>query len=283
MPAPLSRRDARVCSRIVAVAAGVTLALAGCAAPASEATSAPEALPAKVTAEFAQLRSDVAARQAQVRFRNDGEQSLVLGALEVHDDRFAGPATRVLARESVVPPGAAVDVRVQLPPMECRTDSGESTIVVTYTGGSETATVESPVTEPIPFLADLHARECLAEALSSAAALSFRDFTPSPPGEPGDLVLEITPTGAAVAAITGIRATNLLAFGRAMADDTYVVHVPLVPLRCDAHAVQEDKRGTIFTLGVVVEGEPGEIELAASPEQRGQVLAWVGEWCGFGV
>ena len=52
--------------------------------------------------------------------------------------------------------------------------------------------------------------------------------------------------------------------------DPLAVHLPLVPLRCDPHAVQEDKRGTVFTLEVEVDGEPGEIELAASEDMRGQ-------------
>ena len=42
--------------------------------------------------------------------------------------------------------------------------------------------------------------------------------------------------------------------------------MPLVPFRCDPHAVQEDKRGTIFDVRVEVDGEPGEIELAAAEE-----------------
>jgi hypothetical protein len=55
-----------------------------------------------------------------------------------------------------------------------------------------------------------------------------------------------------------------------------------VPLRCDPHAVQEDKRGTIFTLEVELDGVPGEIELAASEDMRGSILTWVSNWCGFG-
>ena len=61
-----------------------------------------------------------------------------------------------------------------------------------------------------------------------------------------------------------------------------VVSLPLVPLRCDPHAVQEDKRGTIFTLAVELDGDPGEIELAAPEDLRGRILTWVGAWCGFG-
>ena len=120
----------------------------------------------------------------------------------------------------------------------------------------------------------------------------------TPPGEPAVLTLAIEPTGRAAARIDGIQTTNLITFADA-ADgtlDTYPIDVdvtqaetdpvevrlPLVPLRCDAHAVQEDKRGTIFDLEVVVDGDPAEIELAASEELRGRILTWVADWCGFG-
>ena len=109
----------------------------------------------------------------------------------------------------------------------------------------------------------------------------------------------IVPTGEAAADVIGIQTTNLLTFGDAPGDtaDTFPidvaigagatstptsVHLPLVPLRCDPHAVREDKRGTIFTLEVRVGGELGEIELAASEDMRGSILTWVSNWCGFG-
>lgn len=60
------------------------------------------------------------------------------------------------------------------------------------------------------------------------------------------------------------------------------VEVPLVPLRCDPHAVMEDKRGTVFNLGVQVDGAVGVVEVAASERLRGDILRWVSDWCGFG-
>ena len=56
----------------------------------------------------------------------------------------------------------------------------------------------------------------------------------------------------------------------------------LEPFRCDAHAVQEDKRGTIFTTDVTVGGENGQIELAAPPDMRAEILNAVADYCGFG-
>ena len=61
-----------------------------------------------------------------------------------------------------------------------------------------------------------------------------------------------------------------------------MVVLPLVPLRCDPHVVQEDKRGTIFTIEVEIDGSKGAIELPAPEDLRGQILTWVAPWCGFG-
>ncbi|SIT86482.1 hypothetical protein [Microbacterium sp. RU33B] len=269
--------------------------LAGCGGEARPAPSA-TVLPDGVSVRLVQLRSDVADRQAQVQVRNDSDDELFVGDVRVVDPRFARPASRPRERDTAVQPGGTVDIRVQLPPMDCATpDAGESSAIVPFALGEAISVAVVPLPEAVPFLADLHERECRAEALADAVVLGFSDFTPSSPGAPADLVLDIQPTGDAAARIEGIRTTNLLTFGVGAAAETFplgvdvgtdsaptTVRLPLVPLRCDAHAVQEDKRGTIFTLDVVVDGEPGEIELAASAELRGRILTWVAQWCGFG-
>lgn len=298
------RPDLLRCAHAVALTLAVAAVLAACApsttAPDGPSDSPPDGLPAGVSIELVQLRSDVAARHAQVQVRNDGESDLSVGALTVSDPRFAEPAARVLDRESLVKAGGTVDIRIQLPAMNCDApDTGGSTARLTYTvGDAGSATAEAPLVDPLDVLGPLHERECRAAAVADAAALSLSSFTPSPAGQPADLVLAIAPTGAGAATVVGIQTTNLLTFGTAAGDtaDTYPigvavaegdtqtteVHLPLVPLRCDPHAVQEDKRGTIFTLEVELDGVPGEIELAASEDMRGSILTWVSNWCGFG-
>lgn len=279
------------CAGLLASAA--VLALVGCAAsgPAPEATG----LPAGVTVELVQLRSDVAARQAQVQVRNGGDETLVIGEVRVADGRFADAAARPVARESRVPAGQTVDLRIQLPEMACPGDADGGT-TLTIDLGASGGLVTAPLGEAVPFLADLHERECRAQALAAAASVTFASFTPSPAGEPAELVLEVRPTGEGAARLDGIRTTNLLTFGMGEAVETYPLDIavdvgdsevvtrglPLVPFRCDAHAVQEDKRGTVFTVAVEVDGEPGEIELAAPEDMRGRILTWVADWCGFG-
>ncbi|NYF15238.1 hypothetical protein HDC37_000050 [Microbacterium sp. AK009] len=291
----------RSCAVAVAV---VGLALVGCAAadtrdpPASPAPAA-AALPAGVRVEIIQLRADVALRQAQVHVVNGGDTDLQIGEVAVDDSRFTAPATRVLAgRTSTVPAGGEVDIRVQLPDVACSppaAGSAEPTVELTFLADGAEGTARVVAADPLGFLAPLHERECRASALAEAATLAFTGFTPAPPGQPATLHLTITPTGRGEATVVAVQATNLLDFGPATVDGAFpldvpvtpgdtepvVVDVPILPSRCDPHAVQEDKRGTIFDVRLSLGGEPGEIELFVGEALRGDILTWVSGWCGF--
>lgn len=283
------------------------LALAGCtggpgpSAPTAAPTAAPT-LPAAVTVEVQQLRSDVAGRQAQVHIANGSDEALRVGDVRVDDVRFDGAATRVVPdRVSTIPPGGTVDIRVQLPPVDCTaSDDGGPQVVLEIVGDSSSTEVTASASDPVGFLAPLHARECLLERVMDAASLSFTGFTPSPPGQPAVLQLTIAPTGRGAATVVGVERTNLIDFAGTAADedlrpigievaegDSVAVNMNLgiVPFRCDPHAVQEDKRGTVFDVRVGVDGqggEEGEVELFVGEELRGRILSWVAEWCGFG-
>jgi hypothetical protein len=295
---------AKVRGAAIVAAAALALPLTACA-PGAQPDGGPtgpgSALPDGVTAELQQGRSDVAARQAQVVVRNGTGETLVVGSVEVDDPRFAAPIVRVEDRDSTIGPGRTVGIRVQLPDVACGDDvpeGAESTLILDYALGEESGRASAVVEDPIGFIEPLHVRDCRAAAVADAAHVSFTDFDPSPPGESASLVLGIAPTGRSAVLISGIQTTNLITFedGGDTATETLPiglevregdtgltqVSLPIVPIRCDPHAVQEDKRGTIFDLEVELDGEPGEIELAASEDLRGQILTWVADWCGFG-
>lgn len=291
------RTPARPRPRLGVVALAGALALTGCAASPQSPESAPT-LPAGVVVELQQLRSDVAGRQAQVHLENGGDAPLTVGEVRVEDARFDGPAIRVIAgRVSTVAPGGTVDIRVQLPTVDCTApDDGEAHVVLELTGGAASTEVTASAPDPLGFLAELHARECLLERVTDAAALAFTGFEPSAPGAPAALELTVSPTGDGAVTIEGIGRTNLIDFAGATSEEVHaldidvaegdsapvVVEIPIVPFRCDPHAVQEDKRGTIFDLAVELEGEPGSVELFVGEEMRGRILTWVAAWCGFG-
>ncbi|TDN91312.1 hypothetical protein [Microbacterium sp. BK668] len=258
-------------------------------------TASPSALPAGVSVELRQLRSDVAARWAQVMITNDGETDVTVGPLHVDDPRFDGSAGRINDRESTVRAGSTVAIPVQLPPVACPApDEATGTVTLEWATTDASGTATAPLTDPLSFVPPLHERECRALALAATAAVSISAFTPSPAGQPADLTLTVAPTGEGAARIEGIHSTNLLTWsdhpnvehplGIDIASggaEPFDVHLPMIPLRCDPHAVQEDKRGTVFNVDIAVDGEPGQIQLAASEEMRGRILTWVGQWCGF--
>jgi len=280
-----------------ALVALVALAAAGCSAG-TGAEPGDTGLPDGVEVEIVQLRADVSTRTAQVSVHNGSDETLVIGDVRVSDPRFADDATRDVARESRVAPGVTVNVRVQLPEVACPApDDAEPRVTLAFTReDGTTGETTVPAADPLGFIAPLHERECRAQAVADAATIAFERFTPSPAGEPARLDLAIEPTGAGSLAIEGVQETNLISFGTATVDGAYpvgldvstggsdrtVISLPIVPFRCDPHAVQEDKRGTIFDVRVVLDGEPGEIEVFVGEDMRGKILSWVADWCGFG-
>jgi hypothetical protein len=274
------------------------LILTGCASAAPEVPEPAATLPAGAFVELQQLRSDVAGRQAQVHLVNDGDAPLTVREVRVEDDRFDGLAARVMeGRVSTVAAGSSVDIRVQLPPVDCTApDDGEARVVLELVEDSDSTEVTASASDPLGFVAELHSRECLLERVTDAASLVFSDFEPSAPGAPAALELTVTPTGGGALTVSGIGRTNLIDFAGPTSEEVHplgvevaegdaepvVLQIPIVPLRCDPHAVQEDKRGTIFDLGVELDGEAGEVELFVGEEMRGRILTWVAAWCGFG-
>lgn len=296
------RRLFRSCALL---AAAIAL-LPGCAAPApspptatgTEPTAASQDLPAGVSVEFRQTRADVALRQAAVSVRNGTDGPLVVADVSVADPRFAAPAERVVDRASRIAPGASVDVRVQLAEVACDVpDEATATVTLHYRWGEDDAeaVATAPIVDAVPFVAALHANECLQAEAERSARVAFGRFTPSPPGEAARLEMVVTPTaGTGALRIVGIRETNLLTTPD-VADSVHpldidqtgpdrsavTVDLPILPARCDAHAVQEDKRGTVFRVLVEVDGRAGSFDLAATPDMRGEILGWIADWCGF--
>ena len=277
---------------MVVLALMAALALTACAP-----SDPPQgALPPGVSVELIQLRSDVVDRAAELRLQNAGEGDLVVTRIALTDARFASPIVR--DKRSPVPPGRTLDMRVDLPQVECAADgaAGSTTLELEFEVDGRAAVAEASVPDTLAFIPLLHQKECLRERLADVAMLSWGAFEPSDASDPAHLTLEIAPAGGAGSArIETVETTPLLMFDAAGAGPFAVgvevdgsggpqrVRVPLVPLRCDPHAVMEDKRGTIFDVTVALEGASGVVEVAAPAEIKGEILAWASDWCGFGA
>ena len=280
---------------IAAAVVGVLVAsVLGACAPSVAAGELPDG----VSVELVQLRSDVAGRTAQIRVINESDLDLTVTSLAVDDPRFEGEATR--DKVTVIEAGRTVALRFELPPAACISadgepiaDEGEASVTLLYDTIDGSFTSTAALVEPLGFVPRLHDRECLRQQLTSVVGLEWTGFTPSASGVPAALTLGLAPSGSGTAVIAGIRTTNLLKFTidgdddlvldatAGGSDDVMSIDVPLVPWRCDPHAVQEDKRGTVFTVDVEVDGKSGPIEVAASEKLRADILTWVAQWCGF--
>lgn len=270
-------------ARRAALALGMAAVLAGCVA-------APPSLPAGVTALVVQQRSDVAERMAELRLHNGSDAALAFTAVRIDDSRFASAVD--IEREVRLEPGATTELRFALPDALC--DGGEvrRILTVTRTDGAE---LVAELSDAEDFTLGLHERECLLADIERTASLAWTGFAASAPGEAASATFTITPAGSGESVmLVGIRSTNLVRFAPRNGErwpldlaldartEPISLEVPLVPQRCDPHVVQEDKRGTIFDVEVELDGQPGEFELAASEDMRGEILTWVADWCGFG-
>ena len=174
------------------------------------------ALPDGVTVALLQLRSDVAARQAQVEVHNGGERA-------DRDRRCRGHRSSVRRRRHAhhrqdldgARRAARSNIRIQLPEMSCDAADGASTVELTFLDGDAEVVRTAPLPDRLGFLPPLS-----RAGVPRAGAGGCRDGEHSRPSSrrrPGcrpDLALEIAPTGEGGARIAAIQSTNLLTFAR---------------------------------------------------------------------
>jgi hypothetical protein len=270
-------------SRLFAVAmVAVALVLSGCAG------SAPAPIPTRtagaagsVQVWLHQERADEPRRTARIRVVNGSEAALDIAGVRLSDDRLDA----VITAEGVrLPTEESVDLAADLPPVSCDDGDARRSWELALADGT---VLRGDLVDSLGFLDRLHDRECLALAVAASVRLTWREAE-LPASGTAVLPLEITPTGAGEAVrVLAVQSTPLLQFGAGVTvltipDGARRVDVPLVPQRCDPHVVQEDKRGTVFTVEVEVDGSRGTIELPVSEDERGRILSWVAERCDFG-
>jgi hypothetical protein len=114
---------------------------------------------------------------------------------------------------------------------------------------------------------------------------------------PAELVISVEPTGAdGTVTLDTIHSTTLLNpsgpdgigvaeldLGIAIdKDGPAEIRIPIVPNRCDPHALAEDKIGTRMPLYVTApDGSGGRLVLSASDELRAQMYAFYTTYCGL--
>ena len=277
----------RRATTVTLAAALLVAGLAGCA-------PAAPALPAGVTVLVYQPRPDVAAGRLAIQVGNGGDASVeVTGARLVSPD-FTDDVVWP-GDSSTVHPGLRLDLRAPIPTFDCDAEPDvRAELEVETSQGTATGTVE--VDDPYELIPRLHAEGCVGEAIAAIATLTPREVSVPAGNEPAILVVDVAPTGAAGSVvITGVRGTTLLQPADAgvstpeldlgfvvSADAPAELRVPLLPNRCDAHALAEDKVGTIIPFLVDAgTAEPVRWMMILPDELKGALYGYYAAFCGL--
>ncbi len=273
-------------------------ALTGCATgtgPAPESSSDDDGVRASVY----QPRPDIATGRMAIQVHNDSDDELVVTTARLESADFAEPLVWSGDREPRVLEGRALDLRVDLGETVCAEDGQDPPMVVLgyRLGDGAERTTELTPDDPYDLLPRLHDEACLVERLADVVVLTAVDLvSPAGAGVPGEFVVAVDPTGdPGTAAISHVYSTTLLAPARdgvgvsdlpvdvrLGADGPPELRIPIVPNRCDVHALQEDKVGTRIPLEVTApDGTTGRLVLPATDELRKRMYAFYTGYCGL--
>ncbi|OYX58445.1 MAG: hypothetical protein B7Y93_01550 [Micrococcales bacterium 32-70-13] len=276
------------------VALAVCLPLAACAAPAP--TAAPSAAVSldevAVVAEVYRSRIDPARGGIQLSVRNEGAAPLTIVRAVLESPALAAPIER--DRETAIGPGLTRDLAMTLTSAACpasTTRPPDALLTVALADGG-TAELRVPTTDRLGQWTEWLDAECFAAAVLERAAITVRhdparDAAGGAAGPLIGLALEVdtrAPGLELVAAndtvlfglvrasdgarVTGVALDGLGAHGSGSAEGAVSIPLLLTPARCDAHALADDKQGTLFRIDVRLDGEPGTVTIAADPATR---------------
>ncbi|WP_411722184.1 hypothetical protein [Mycetocola sp.] len=269
-----------------------TAVLSGCAA------SAPAELPDGVRVEVLQGRTDYTSGTLVIRVVNESGSDLALQSARVSWPGFSAPAE--WERGTTVRSGTTVDLRAPVPDVECDGATAEPVAVLSFLDGQARATASVPVADPLATLERLRGEGCIAEQVERVAAVSVGSLVVEGEGRASVAVVTLTfaPTGAeGRVEVEGVSSTPLLRPDPAThqnaedwpldvsvdaASGSVTAELRIVPARCDAHAIADDKVGTVFNIAVrLSDGTAGEYRLIPRDGVREELLNYVRATCGL--
>lgn len=276
------------------IALGAT-ALSGCAplaaGPAS--TTASGSGPATfaevaVTADLYRSRIDPARRGIQLAVHNDGPVALTIVQAVLDSAALTDPLQRHAT--TTIPPGQTRDLVLILSDPVC-TDDGAAplphALLTVKLADGNTAEVRVATTDRIGQWAEWHVAECFTSAVAQRAELRVRRAEASDAagtaGGPGLIGLDLVVVGLADGLeLEAVNDTVLFALvgadGQRVASipigltvapgETLVIPLLLSPARCDAHAIAEDKQGTLFGVDARLGARAGTVTIVADGATR---------------
>jgi hypothetical protein len=300
--ARLARSDALVAAGALAVAASV--ALAACA-PASAPQTAPTAsTPDGLSVSIKQGRLDVVGGRLVVRFENGGDAGVTVDGFAVETPTLDDGLVRTEPFE--LGAGDAIDIRLDLPASRCGAEPGPVLVTLDWRPtraadaptdpGSASGTLTAD--DPFDTVARVTAADCLAESVADVAAIVMPEHLRSTGAGADrrafvDVVVEPAASGDATMRIERVFGTTLLnaedgidwtlGVDVAVGDPPTTLILPVRPARCDAHAIADDKRGTILPFEITTsDGRAGRLDVPANDGLKAELYAYYGERCGLG-
>ncbi|MDQ4137784.1 MAG: hypothetical protein M3116_02905, partial [Actinomycetota bacterium] len=250
----------------------------------------------RVSVALVQNRSDPPVGRLQLRVTNESDHELRIRTATLESTALAAPA--VWEKGTTLPAGATRDLPVRFPGASCADAEPETVVRVEADTPAGPVTVEVTPTDPNERMPLLTETDCFAQEVAAVARVSLPSVHADDPAEPARLEVRAESAGGnRTLRITSLESTVLfnaldaagtpttsgavdLELRPTQAEATALV--PLVPNRCDAHALAEDKVGTLFVLAAEVEGgRSGTLTLAASDALRAELYDYFTRACGL--
>ena len=290
-------RPARRFALLVA-AASVAVAMAGCVAPAGGTTDAASdaSAPDGLSVSIQQGRLDVVANRLVVRFEYDGDETISIEEFTVRTPTLEPGIGRSKAVE--LGDRDAIAVRVDLPQSICDAEPGPVVVEFRYRTPAGAGEAELVAADPFDTVARVNGADCLSESVAEVAAIVMPEHLRST-GAGADrrafIDVRIEPAeGDASMRIARVYGTTLLnaedgidwTLGTDVAagDPAFTISLPVRPARCDAHAIADDKRGTILPFEIETsDGRAGRLDVPSEDVLKSELYAYYGERCGLEV
>ncbi|GHH70549.1 hypothetical protein [Promicromonospora soli] len=281
------------------------------ATPSSTLGPVPDGVAADLSVEVGQGRTQYADREILLEVTNSSDETMTLLSGALQADGFGPSRPAKDGRTIALRPGTTRDVHVGLGEAECAgfpagpdepvPDATPSATITLALGeyddlGPATDVVVDEVGDPAGHLARNHAVDCAQAAVEAGAQLAVDADIPveTRGGELTALVtVRVEPVdGGPEVTIDRLAGTTLMAnpnprrgtsgwSGRDLAARSAgEITFPVVPARCDAHAVGEDKRGTFVPVYASVDGTPQHVFYLPMPDAaRADLFAYIADYC----
>lgn len=273
-----------------AVLGSAPLALVGCAGE-----PVGPAVPDGLSVAIQQGRLDVVADRLVVRFENDGGAPVTIEAFTVESPTLSPGLERTKPFE--LDSDDAIAIRLDLPASICDAEPGPVVVDVTFSTSTGSGEGRLVADDPFDTVARVNAADCLGESVAEVAAIVMPAHLRSTGAGTErrafiDVGIEPAASGAGSMRIERVYGTTLLnaedgidwTLGTdiAVGDAPFTISLPVRPARCDAHAIADDKRGTILPFEIETDdGRSGRLDVPASDGLKAELYAYYGERCGL--